>query len=416
MKRLNRSLLYSVLLLLISCLGSKAQTNHWTRFRGSDGHGIDLKAKAPVSWDSTDYKWTIELPGIGNASPVVWDNKIFVTSALDEKDLGYLISVDGNNGKIIWQKEFRVTDLALHENNKLAAPTPAVDESHVYTLWVSKEKISLTALSHDGSFKWQSEFGGIEARHGGGSSLMLTEKFVVFTREQEEGSSLKSSWVAVNKLTGETAWELERESATANSFSTPILLKTNDHADQLIFGSQAHGLTGVDPETGKILWERKGMLTARVVASPIYSDGMIVISRKGVTMVVDLDPNTNQALDTARYSLPRNLSTYVPTPIVMGDLLYIFMDNGTASCLRLITGELLWKERPAGAIFGSPVCVGGNLYCISKSGEVIVIQADAEYKLQGISPLGEGSFSTPVMCKSGMVFQTFSKLMLLGVD
>jgi len=143
---------------------------------------------------------------------------------------------------------------------------------------------------------------------------------------------------------------------------------------------------------------------------------MIVISRKGETMVVDLDPNTNQALDTARYSLPRNLSTYVPTPIIVGDLLFIYMDNGTISCLRLATGELLWKERPAGAIFGSPVCVGGNLYCISKSGEVIVIKADSAYQLQGISSLGDGSFSTPVMCKSGMIFQTFSKLILLGVN
>jgi len=158
------------------------------------------------------------------------------------------------------------------------------------------------------------------------------------------------------------------------------------------------------------------MLTARVIASPVYSDGMIVISRKGETMVVDLDPNTNQASDKVRYSLPRNLSTYVPTPIIVGDLLYIFMDNGTVACLRLATGEVLWKERPAGAIFGSPVCVGGYLYCITKTGEVVVIQADSSYQLKGISLLGEGSFSTPVMCKSGMVFQTFSKLMLLGRD
>ena len=232
MKIYKSYLLLHLILLLIAPSISDAQPNHWTRFRGSDGHGIDSKASVHVSWNATDYKWIIDLPGIGNASPVVWDNQIYVTSAEDENDLGYLIAVDGSNGKILWKKEFRVTDLALHENNKLAAPTPACDESHIYTLWVSREKISLTALSHDGVLVWQSEFGGMEARHGGGSSLMLTEKYVVFTREQEEGSTLKSSWVAVDKLTGETAWELERETALGNSFSTPILVINENHADR----------------------------------------------------------------------------------------------------------------------------------------------------------------------------------------
>ena len=367
-------------------------------------------------WDPSDFQWTMALPGVGNASPVVWENKIFVTSADDEKDIGYLIAVNEKDGKILWQKEFTVTDLSLHENNNLAAPTPAVDESQVYTIWYSKEATNLAVLTHDGTLQWQAEFGGIESRHGGGSSLMLTDAYVVFTREQEEGSSLNSSWVAVDKRTGKTVWELERESASANSFSTPLMAKPDKREAQLIFGSQAHGLTGVDPETGQILWERKDMLPARVVASPIYSEGLIIVSSKGETLVIDLDQNTNQAADSARYSLPRNLSPYVPTPIVVGELLFLYLDNGTVACLRLATGELLWKERPAGDIFGSPICVDGNLYCMTKAGKVLVIHANSTYQLFGIHELGEGSFSTPVMCGSGMVFRTFSQLMLLGND
>ena len=243
---------------------------------------------------------------------------------------------------------------------------------------------------------------------------MLTNKYVIFTREQEEGSSLKSSWVAVDKRTGTTVWELERESAEANSFSTPLLVKTGNRETQLIFGSQAHGLTGVDPETGHVLWERKELLPARVVASPIYSEGLIVVGRKGETLVIEMDPDTDQAADSALYSLPNNLSPYVPTPIVVGELLFLFMDNGTVACVHLATGELLWKERPAGDIFGSPVCVDGNLYCMTKAGKVLVIQASSTYQLSGMNELGEGSFSTPMMCGSGMVFRTFSQLILLG--
>ncbi|MEN8229066.1 MAG: PQQ-binding-like beta-propeller repeat protein [Bacteroidota bacterium] len=416
MKILKNYLLLSCFLLLISFSVSDTETFQWTRFRGSDGSGIDSNRSVPVTWDSTDYRWTITLPGKGNASPVVWGNTIFITSSDDEKNTGYAYAINERNGNILWEKKFNVTDLSMHKDNNLAAPTPAVDESQVYFIWYSKERTNLTALAHDGTVQWEAEFEGIECRHGGGSSLILTDKYVVFTREQEDFSSLKSSWVAVNKQTGRTVWELERESAIANSFSTPLLVETDNQSAQLIFASQAHGLTGVDPERGEVLWERKDIFPARVVASPIYSEGMIIACRKGEAVVFDLNSAKNQLADTERYFLPRNLSPYVPTPIVVGEMLFLFMDNGTVACVVLATGELLWKERPAGAIFGSPICVAGNLYCITKAGEVLVIGADSSYQLLGIHELGEGSFSTPVMCSSGMVLRTFSKLMMLDTS
>jgi outer membrane protein assembly factor BamB len=416
MKNLYNYLLYAFLLLPITCLASENDTLQWTQFRGSDRMGIDTHASAPVTWDSSDFTWNITLPGIGHASPVVWGNKIFITSADDATDMGYVMAVDERDGHILWQKEFKVTDLAMHVNNNLASSTPAVDESQVYIIWYTKEKTSLAALSHEGVLQWQSEFGGIETRHGGGSSLMLTATNVVFTREQENESSLKGSWVAVNKRTGKTAWELERETVVANSFSTPILVSNDQQEKQLIFTSQAHGFTCVDPETGQILWEKKELLTARAIASPLYAEGLVIGCRKGECMALKVDLNAKQAEDTAHYSLPNNLSPYVPTPIIVGELLFLFMDNGNVACVRLATGELLWKERPAGPIYGSPIWVDGNLYCITKAGKVLVIDADSTYQLQGIYDLGEGSFSTPVMCGSGMVFRTLSQLRLLGKD
>jgi outer membrane protein assembly factor BamB len=392
---------------------SKAQTNQWSRFRGTDGTGADLSGNAPVTWKDTDYRWKITLPGKGNTTPVVWGNTIFVTSGEVEMHIGHAFAINGVDGKILWQKEFRVTDLKMHVDNTMATASPAVDATQVYFIWYSKEKTTLTALAHDGTFRWEANFGGIESRHGGGSSLMLTDKYVVFTREQEDSSSQKSSWVAVNKLTGKTAWELKRESAIANSFSTPLLVKTENHSEQLIFSSQAHGLTGLNPENGQVMWELKEIFPARAIASPIYSNGMIVACRKGGAVVFDFNPKAIEPKAAVRYSLPVNLSPYVPTPIVVGELLYLFMDSGMVACVKLATGELLWKERPAGPIFGSPICVGGILYCITKEGKVLAIRAGLPYQLLGISELGEGSFSTPVTSESGMVFRTFSQLMSL---
>jgi len=407
-------LFFSFFLLLGNLSTSENDINQWTRFRGADGQGIDTISKAPTSWEESDFRWKISLPGTGHASPVVWNDLIFVTSSDDESDKGYVMAIDEQNGELLWQKEFNVTDLNMHKDNNLAAPSPTVDESHVYTVWYSKELTRIAALSHDGTLQWQAEFGGIEARHGGGSSLMLTEKYVIFTREQEETSSLTSSWLAVDKKTGKVAWELERESAVGNSFSTPILVKNQDQKDMLIFTSWAHGFTAVDPESGEVLWERKSLLKHRVVASPVYANGMIFACRKGETVVLAVDENLIPLADTAHYSLPPKLSPYVPTPIAVGELLFLFLDNGSVACLVLATGEVLWKERPAGPIYGSPICVDGNLYCMTKAGKVIVIRAQSSYELLGIHTLGDESFSTPVMSNSGMVFRTFTKLMMLS--
>lgn len=414
MKNSRTPWLFLLLFLFVHCSAQEDEMQSWTRFRGTDGMGIDACAGLAVSWDSTAYTWESSLPGVGHASPVVWESTIFVTSADDVNDLGYVIAVDEKDGKILWQKEFGLADLTMHVDNNLASCTPAVDASQLYVIWYAKEKITLTALNHVGEIQWQSDFPGIEARHGGGSSLVLTDEFVMFTREQEEGSSFSSSWVAVDKGSGKTAWELERESCTRNSFSTPILVSNERKEDQMIFTSEAHGFTGLDPKTGKVLWENKGLLTHRVVASPVYSEGLVVGCRKGQGMVLEVDLNSHVVADTALYTLPPNLSPYVPTPLVVADLLFLFLDNGTVACVKLESGELLWKERPAGPLYGSPVCVNGNLYCMSKAGKVLVIRASSEYELLGAQDLGEGSYSTPVMSESGMVLRTFSQLILIG--
>lgn len=415
MKSFFRYFLYPGILLGLCLWAAELEAQDWTRFRGTGGRGLDTRWSAPVSWEPASYAWNISLPGVGNASPVVWGSTIFVTSGDEKKDLGTLFAVDANDGRILWQKEFVVTDLALHEDNNLACATPVVDESQVYVIWHSKDKTELIAFSHEGKIQWKNEFVGIESRHGGGSSLMLTNKYVVFTLEQEKDySTLKSFWVAVDKQSGETAWELERESPENNSFGTPLLMELGNRETQLIFGSQSHGITGVDTESGKVSWEKKDMMPARVVASPFLAGGKLIMCSKGQCLVIDMDQDTGLPADTASYILPRNLSPYVPTPIVVGEYLYLFTDSGTLACVRLSTGELLWKERPAGAIYGSPICVDGNLYCITKAGKVLVVAAEPSYQLKGIQDLGDGSFSTPVMCEEGMIFRTFSKLILLG--
>ncbi len=406
--------IWLLLFIAANCHAQEAGTGAWTRFRGTDGMGMESRVDKQGNWDASQYQWDIALPGVGHSSPVVWGSTIFVTSADDGQDLGHVMAVDELEGKILWQKEFEVGDLTMHVDNNQASVTPAVDESQLYVIWYTREKTRLMALSHQGELQWDSEFGGIEAKHGGGSSLVLTDKYVVFTREQEEGSSFRSTWVAVDKVTGKTAWELEREISQRNSFSTPLLVQNDRNESQLIYTSEAHGFTGVDPENGQVLWENKGLLTHRVVASPVFSQGLVLGCRKGQAMALEVDLNSHEVAPEPRYTLPPNLSPYVPTPLVFEDLLFLCLDNGSVACVRFATGELIWKERPAGPLYGSPVCVNGILYILSKAGKFMAIRASEEYELLGIQELGEGCFSTPVMGASGMVLRSFSRLRLLS--
>jgi len=405
---------FLLLFLLTDCYAQEVEMHPWIRFRGTDGLGIEPRKDMLGPWDASQYQWDIALPGTGHSSPVVWGSTIFATSADDGQDLGYVLAVDEQDGKILWQKEFEVGDLTMHVDNNLASVTPAVDESQLYVIWYTGEKTQLVALSHQGELRWNSQFGGIKAKHGGGSSLVLTDKYVVFSREQEEGSSFRSTWVAVDKATGKTAWELEREISQRNSFSTPLLVRNDRNEAQLIFTSEAHGFTGVDPATGQVLWENKGLLTHRVVASPVYSKGLLIGSRKGQAMALEVDLNSHEVAAEPRYTLPPNLSPYVPTPLIFDDLLFLCLDNGSVACVRFATGELIWKERPAGPLYASPVCVDGILYILTKAGKFMSIRASAEYELLGIQDLGEGSFSTPVLGTSGMVLRSFSRLRLLN--
>lgn len=407
-------LLFSFFFLAGSPSSSEYNNNQWTGFRGADGHGIDTCGLAPTNWGESDYRWKITLPGTGHSTPVAWNHRIFVTSSDDLSDKGFVMAINEQNGGLLWQKELGISDLVMHKDNNLAAPSPAVDESQVYVIWYSTEKTILTALSHEGELQWQSEYPGIEAKHGGGSSLALTDNYVVFTREQELGSQVNSSWLAVDKQSGETVWELERESSERNSFSTPILVHNKEQNAILIFTSHSHGFTAVDPESGIVLWERKDLLQHRVVASPIYANGMIVGCRRGEMVVIEVNDDLSPVADTARYTLAPNLSPYVPTPIVVGDCLYLFMDNGSVACLEMASGEVKWKERPAGPIYGSPICVQGKLFCVTKAGKVIVIAAKETYELLGIHGLGDACYATPLMAPSGMVFRTFSKLLMLS--
>jgi len=424
-------------------LASAVQGQQWSRFRGPNGQGISNATTIPIKWTEKDYTWEVTLPGGGHSSPVVWAKKVFVTCGDQKNARGTILALSASDGKQLWQKEYMLASYRMNQRNSYATATPAVDANHVYTLWPTPQETILVALDHDGREVWKRGFGGVHCQHGAGSSPIVFDDIVVFTHEHEEKSSEgnreRSAWIAVDRKTGQTRWELERQTSSKTSYSTPCVYSPPTDAParltagepQLIFTSRAHGITGVDPRTGTVIWEAESVFPSRVVSSPVIAGQLLIGScgdaARGKCLVAirpgygsaslrrDEPGTRDEATQPCEaYTIGSSTAPYVPTSLVMGDLLFTFHDQGHVSCLRSTTGEQLWREKPSGNFFGSPVWVNGNLYCITTAGDVVVIKAAPVYELLAVNPLGEKSHATPAVAGERMYLRTFSHLICIG--
>jgi outer membrane protein assembly factor BamB len=412
----------------IILLASVSQGQEWTRYRGPNGQGISQAKTIPVKWTEKDYNWKVSLPGGGHSSPVLWGDKVFITSGDQKTDHGFLLALRVSDGKILWQKQYSLTPFRPNPLNSYATATPVVDADHVYALWLTPKETILVALDHDGGEIWQRTFGGVQCQHGAGGSPIVFDDIVVFTHEHEDSSKSKtpsnrqdarSAWIAVDRKTGRTRWELDRQTSPKTSYSTPCVYSPQTDKRQLIFTSLAHGMTGVDPKTGTVVWEVNAAFVSRVVSSPVIA-GELLIGTCGDfssgKRLIAIQPGTTAKSNqpTEAYKFDDSSMPYVPTSLAKAGLLFTFHDRGHVSCLRSATGEQLWREKPAGTFFGSPVWVNGNLYCITTNGEVVVIKAASTYDLLAVNPLGEKSHATPAVAGGRMYLRTYSHLISIG--
>jgi outer membrane protein assembly factor BamB len=402
-------------------LASIASAGQWPRFRGPNGQGISDAKTIPTKWSQSDYDWRIKLPGSGPASPVVWDNKVFTTCADASVPKGILVAVDAGAGQILWKKEYALTRSKMNRLNSYATGTPALASDHVYVLFSTAAEMIIAALDHNGGEVWQRDFGPTTSRHGPGVSPIAVDDLVVFSREQgAKSDSVPSEWVALDRRTGQTRWTTPRK-AGAISYSTPCLYSSQGGPARLIFTSQLHGITAVNPKDGKVVWEADFAFIARVASSPVIVGDLIAGTcgqgGGGKRLAAIRPPTSPGDPPTEAYSSEDRASETIPYPstgLCKDGLLFHYHCQGNICCRRAETGEILWTKKPAGKYYGSPVWVDGRLYCITREGEVVVIKAASEYELLAVNPLGERSDATPAVADEKMYLRTLSHLMRIS--
>jgi outer membrane protein assembly factor BamB len=388
------------------------QADQWPRFRGPNGTGIsDLKG-LPTAWTESDYEWVVELPGLGHSSPVVWDEALFLTTALED-GVRTLHRFNALTGKEEWSQSTRLEVPKIHTKSSLASATPALDGERVYVAFADENQQLLIAYAFDGDLEWSTNLGPYKSQHGLGVSPIVYGDLVIMANEQAGESSI----AAYHRKTGEIAWTSPRPSKEV-SYATPFILELDGRAPQLICLGEPGGLVSLNPLSGESIWTTAAM-PQRTVSSPVYGNGVVIASSGQGGMgkyMRAVDPTgSGEVTEThIRYErMEKDSLHYVPTPIVDGNYLYLWCDRGIVCCVELASGRTIWSERIGGNYSGSPVCIDGKLYGVSEEGEIVVLGAAPEFREYGRSPLGDGSHASPAVANGRLYLRGFQRLVSL---
>lgn len=389
------------------------RAQEWTRFRGPNGSGLGTATAIPSQWTEKDFNWKLALPGPGHSSPVLWGDRVFVTDGDAQTNLLWLICADAVRGAVLWQKSFPLTVYSKNNLNSVASGSPAVDERRVYLCWTTPEHFNVAGFAHDGAMKWERDLGPYKTQHGGGISPMVWRELVIVANQQDGESFV----TALDAATGETRWKTPRRTTEA-AYATPCVYEPAGGKAQLVFASHSHGISALDPQTGRELWEYAEAFEKRVVSSPLVAAGLILGScgsGEGGAALVAVRPGDAEAgrKPELAYRI-RKAAPYVPTSLCVGHLLFLWADDGAVSCVEAATGGVKWQERLGKRFFSSPVFADGRIFCVSTTGEVVVIRAADKFELLARNPLNETTHSTPAIAGGRMYLHTTKHLISIG--
>jgi len=404
-----------------SCVVAPLVAGDWTRFRGPNGTGVVDDAAIPAVPTEADIAWKVELPGTGHSSPVIWGDKVFVTSAAEDPTQRVVLCLNAKDGSKLWERRFDYSVHKKHTLNSFASPTPAVDADHVYVSWSVPESLTLLALTHDGRDAWSRDLGPFVSQHSAGNSPIVVDGMVILVNEQDDAETAKkegggedgvSYLHAVSAKDGSTVWQTPRRSAVV-TYSTPMIRTLEDGSKELLCNSQAHGLGGIDLKTGKSNWEASDVLKRRSVSSPVFAGGLVFGtcgSGGGGEYIVAVRPGPSAEVV---YEIKEG-APYVPSLVAKGDLVFAISGKGIATCFDAATGNVHWRERVGGNFYGSPIILNDRLYAIAQDGKLVVLKAAKEYEMLGEMELGETSHSTPSVADGRLYLRTESHLTCIG--
>jgi outer membrane protein assembly factor BamB len=440
-----------LLALLLCCVDASAADGNWPQFRGPRASGQAPGPEVPDRWDvatGANIRFKTAIPGLAHSSPVVWGDRIFLTTAdtpgapqslkvglygdvqpvNDDSPVEFrVLCIDKRSGKILWDKAAHkgVPKIKRHPKATHANSTPAVDATRVVAFFGSE---GLYCYDHDGNLLWQRDLGTLDAGYfraasaqwGFASSPVLHQDKVIVQCDVQKGSFV----AALDARTGNDLWRTSREEVP--TWSTPAVVELEGGHTQIVCNGWKQ-IAGYNLSDGRIVWWMKGGGDIPV-PTPIFAHGLAFITNAhgGASPVYAIDlaaakddltlPSGRTVAPGIAWSTMRG-GTYMQTPIVVGELLFGCMDDGQLSCWNAKTGVRQFRQRVSEDRKGftaSPVESGGRLYFSAEDGVVYVIAATSEFKRLSENPLGEECMATPAISDGVAVFRTRGHLIAVG--
>jgi outer membrane protein assembly factor BamB len=430
--------LLTVLFLGVSALGVSADTN-WPQFRGPGSTGVADRRGLPDAWSTTqNVAWCTEIPGRGWSSPIVWDDKIFLTSVIREgkaeeakKGLYFggnrlappadehrwmVYCLDWQTGKIRWERQVHKgkPESPTHIKNTYASETPVTDGERVYAYFGN---VGIFCFDLDGKELWSQKWGALPTAFGWGTaaSPVLYKDRLYLVNDNEKQSFL----VALDARTGKEVWRTPREEKS--NWATPFIWENGQRTEIITCGAKKVRSYDLD---GKLLWQL-GPMSSIVIPTPFSRHGLLYVTSGYVMDRVrplyairpgasgDILLKDGEATNEHVAWVQKQAGPYNPSPLVYGDYLYVLYDRGLFGCYDARTGKEVYKERMGGgatAFTASPWAYDGKIFCLSEDGDTFVIAAGPEYKSLGKNSLNEMCMATPALAHDSVLIRTLTKL------
>lgn len=443
MKRISLSLLFLVILAAV------AQAQNWPQFRGPGASGVVEGQPAAVNWNtekSVNVRWKTAVPGLAHSSPVVWGNKVFVTSAVtsaaknetrfglygdvapvkdEPKHTWKVYALDKRTGKILWERIAYegLPRVKRHPKSTHADSTPVTDGKYVIAMFGSH---GLYAYDLNGKLLWKQDLGILDAgwfydpdyQWEYGSSPIIYRDLVIIQADVQKDSFI----AAYNIKTGKLVWKTPREEIPG--WGTPTVAEGKGRAELVANGTKA--IRGYDPQTGKELW-RLTPNSEITTPTPIVAHDLIYVTsgyrpvqpiyaiRLGASGDITLKEGKDSSEHIA-WSKPRG-GPYMPTPIVYGDVFYTCSNQGVLTAYNAKTGERIYQERlggKGGAFTASPIASDGKIYLSSEDGDIFVVKAGPKYELLATNPVGEVMMATPAISEGLIIVRGVNHVFAFG--
>lgn len=395
-------------LIPLMLLGVLLPFSDWPEFRGPTGQGHSDERGLPLTWsETTNIKWKVPIPGGGWSSPSIQKDRIWLTTATDDGRSLRVVALDFANGKITQNVEvFRLKSAPkLNPKNSFASPTPVLDGDRVY---VHFGALGTACLSQSGEIIWKTRLDYDNGQHGPGGSPVIYDDLLILSCDGMEIQFV----VALDKMTGKVKWKKYRQGNQA--YTTPLVLKL-EAGDQVV-SPGAFRAVSYEPRTGKELWEVRYGDGFSNVPRPVYGNGLVFICtgfQQPSLMAVRVDGRGDVTKSHVAWTLNRGVSL-TPSPLLIGDELYMISDNGIASCIDSSSGKPHWQVRLGGNHSASPVYADARIYFLNEDGESVVISPGKQFNALARNQLNGRTLASMAISGSSIFIRSDTQLYRIG--